>query len=769
MAVACVLPATSLGAVLTRTHGALSPVLSNLAKPSVRSMGPLRQARILGVAAAGPGSLIRRGNRVVVDVRFFRGAVAALPELRDEGAGVVASSRRYQRVTLSVPPAALRRIASVDGVASVSPVRAPVLRLFDPCEGGLVVSEGVTQLNVKDAREEFEVEGGGVTVGVLSDSLNQANEAVSGGVIATKLPEDVRSKELPGPTSGCPGQETAVNDLKDYFLLPGEEDPFDEGRAMLQIVHDVAPEADLAFHSAFNGETDFAEGIEELAAAAPEGAGAQVIVDDVGYFEEPFFQDGPVAAAVNKVTEEGVTYLSAAGNDNLFDEDDNEIASWEALEYRDSGSCPGAVRPLPGFNASHCLDFNPATPIDRTFGIRVEPEETLSVDLQWAEPWYGVETDLDAFLLDATGELLTASFSENEGTQRPVEIVQWTNESNSEKTVQLVVNRFSGAADPRLKFILLQNGGGVKATEYPKSGGEDVVGPTIYGHAGAAAAIAAAAVRYSAGISTANAPEEYSSRGPVTHYFAPVESNVPSPPISKDVISKPDLAATDCGETTFFARVLDPKTEPGVWRFCGTSAAAPHAAGVAALMLESEPAAIPEEVQAAISGSGTAVGPGTCAGGGGLVEAVGALEAIKGGPFTALEPCNPPDALGQVFVAPGDWGSEEPPMPPVPPANPAPPAPQPTPVPPTTRFAKHPPKVVRTRSNTVRIVFGFGSDQAGVGFLCKIDGTAFRACGAQIAHRFGLGKHVVKIKAQTAAGLADPTPAVFQFQVRRSA
>jgi hypothetical protein len=767
MAVACLLPATSLGAVLTRTHGPLSPVLSNLAKPSVRSMGPLRQARILGVAAAGPGSLIRRGNRVLVDVRFSAGAVAALPELRGAGASVVTASRRYQRVTASVLPAALRQVAAVQGVASVSPVRAPVLRAFEPCDGGSVVSEGVTQLHAQEAREEFLVEGGGVTVGVLSDSLNQANEAVSGGPISTKQPEDVASKDLPGAMNSCPGQETPVNDLKDYIQLPGEEDPFDEGRAMLQIVHDVAPEADLAFHSAFNGEADFAEGIEELAKPAPEGAGAQVIVDDVGYFEEPFFQDGPVAAAVNKVTEEGVTYLSAAGNDNLFDEDDNEIASWEAPEYRDSGSCPGAVRPLPGFNASHCLDFNPAAPIDRTFGIRVEPEETLSVDLQWAEPWYEVETDLDAFLLDATGELLTASFSENEGTQRPVEIVQWTNESNAEKTVQLVVNRFSGAADPRLKFILLQNGGGVKATEYPKSGGEDVVGPTIYGHAGAAAAIAAAAVRYSAGISTANAPEEYSSRGPVTHYFGPVESNAPAPPISQDVISKPDLAATDCGETTFFAR--EPKTEPGVWRFCGTSAAAPHAAGVAALMLESEPAAIPEEVQAAISGSGTAVGAETCAWGGGLVEAVGALEAIKGGPFTALEPCEPPNAEGPVFVAPGNWGSEEPPAPPAPPTNPAPPAPQPAPVPPTTRFAKHPPKVLGTRSNTVRLVFGFGSDQAGVRFLCKFDATAFRACGAQLAHRFGLGMHAVRVKAQTAAGLVDPTPAVFRFQVRRVA
>ena len=119
----------------------------------------------------------------------------------------------------------------------------------------------------------------------------------------------------------------------------------DEGRAMAQIVHDVAPHATLAFATAFKGEAAFAANIERLARPVAEGgAGADVIVDDVGYFEEPFFQDGPVAAAIGKVTEEGVTYLSAAGNDNLFDGEGHEIASWEAPEFRDAGELPGGSR-----------------------------------------------------------------------------------------------------------------------------------------------------------------------------------------------------------------------------------------------------------------------------------------------------------------------------------------------------------------------------------------------------------------------------------------
>ncbi len=78
---------------------------------------------------------------------------------------------------------------------------------------------------------------------------------------------------------------------------------------MAQLVHDVAPGANIAFHTAFNSELDFAEGIIDL-----QEAGADVIVDDVIYFAEPMFMDGMVAQAVDIVTERGVPYFSSAGN-----------------------------------------------------------------------------------------------------------------------------------------------------------------------------------------------------------------------------------------------------------------------------------------------------------------------------------------------------------------------------------------------------------------------------------------------------------------------
>ena len=295
-------------------EGDLSPRLTELAKPSVRSASPAKQAEELSLAPEGPGSLLREGNRVLVEVRFDRGAAAAVDELRATGARIVNVSSRYQTVTVATKPAALRALSGIPRVAGATEVLTP-FTAESTCPSGAVVSEGDAQLRADEVREPpFSVNGSGVTVGILSDSFDTATKSANGALpIATKAAEDVETGDLPGEAgegNTCLGQAGPANVLEDYEPIDAEEpEPGDEGRGMAQIVHDLAPGAGLAFATAFTGETAFAENIEKLAAPGPEGAEASVIADDVSYPAEPFFQEGPVGVAVSKVSGEGVDLL----------------------------------------------------------------------------------------------------------------------------------------------------------------------------------------------------------------------------------------------------------------------------------------------------------------------------------------------------------------------------------------------------------------------------------------------------------------------------
>ena len=110
-------PAAARGAASPAGNGDLSPRLAELAKPSVRSAAPAQQAKALSLAAEGPGSLLREGNRVLVEVRFDRGAGAAADDLRATGAKIVSVSSRYQTVTVAAKPSELRELSGVPHVS----------------------------------------------------------------------------------------------------------------------------------------------------------------------------------------------------------------------------------------------------------------------------------------------------------------------------------------------------------------------------------------------------------------------------------------------------------------------------------------------------------------------------------------------------------------------------------------------------------------------------------------------------------------------------
>jgi hypothetical protein len=804
----------------------LSPRLVVLSSPAVRALGPAKQSRRVGLTPSGAGSLLRHGNRVLVNVRFAGGAATSTEALKAAGANVITVSSEYQTVTVAALPGQLRQIAAVPGVEGVQEVIAPFTSAAATCPQGAVVSEGDRQLEAARARNDFGVDGSGVTVGILSDSFNQWKGAPA------SEPGDVATGDLPGPGNPC-GFERAVKVVTPFipgaYPEPGEEpenppepgeEGADEGRGMAQIVHDLAPGADIDFASAFNGELAFAKGIRDLY-----DEGARVIADDVAYFNEPFFQDGPIADAVNEVVAGGANYFSSAGNDNLIDGEGRDIGSIEAPGFREM-KCPAA---LPAFYKT-CMNFNPEPgEEDNTWGVTLEEGAPLYVDLQWAQPWNGVTTDLDMFVLNEKGELKGRAFNTantEPGRRQPYEFIPYEAgiEEEDEEEMQVVIARCDEACGaeraeeevepgvkpyegtvggddgtPRLKVAIFNNGGGVTASEYPESKDGDVVGPTIFGHTAAASAISVAAIN----VGTNEEPEFYSSRGPVVHLFGPVSGTTPAPPIGEQVIPKPNLTASDCGSTTFFYGFRE-----GRFRFCGTSAAAPHAAAVAALIRSADPGASNAQVRADLEATARPVGSaaagffGPNAIGAGLVDAGSAVAALALPPVVTIT--TPPAAKSDQrqpsiafsanrrvsFTCSLDGASATPCTSPFVPAAPLAEGNHEFRVTatdvagrsssatarfavettlPVVTFAKYPKKVVKTRKNSVKLRFGLKSSVANSTFRCKIDNKGkFKPCKASFSAVFKVGRHAVSAEAVDPAGTVGK-PVTFRFRVEKVA
>jgi hypothetical protein len=196
------------------------------------------------------------------------------------------------------------------------------------------------------------VNGTGIKVGVLSDSFNDLGGAAN----------DEADGALPSASN--------VDVIKD--LGSGGTD---EGRAMMQIIHDIAPGASWPSIPLRTSEQDFANGILALAAA-----GCKVIVDDESYFDEPFFQNGVVAQAIQTVEAEGVTYVTAAGNDasNAYQ------AAWSPI----SGTFDGvALTNAESFGGSlvQTITIN-------TEGTGLEPVPLL---LEWNQAYGAATSDLE--------------------------------------------------------------------------------------------------------------------------------------------------------------------------------------------------------------------------------------------------------------------------------------------------------------------------------------------------------------------------------------
>lgn len=425
---------------------------------------------------------------------------------------------------------------------------------------GSVTSEGDTTHGTAEARARFRVSGIGITVGVLSDGVDSGAASIASG-------------DLPA----------------DLLVLPGQAGAGDEGTAMLEIVHDLAPKADLIFATAANSADSFAANIRAL-----REQGADIIVDDVLYYAESPFQDGPIAQAVIDVTRDGALYVSSAGNEgNLTD---GTSGNYEA-DYVASGRKIGKF-------SGQAHDFAPGPAVQA-----VNPVSSGSAGvpalLQWADPLGGSKNDYDLYALDQAGNVVGFSNDVQDGDDDPFEGFYLPDGGGS--PLHLAVVKFSGAK--RYFQLTVFRGRFVTdgaLTAYATSG-------VTRGHSTVPAALSVAAVPAAEPLQFALEPgdppnprgpfpgaftrsqlsERFTSDGPRRVFFKPNGTALTPGNFTASggqVRNKPDLTAADGVRTT----------APGFDPFFGTSASAPHVAAIAALAWSGRPNAAAGAIKTAL-------------------------------------------------------------------------------------------------------------------------------------------------------------------------
>lgn len=462
--------------------------------------------------------------------------------------------------------------------------------------GGSVTSEADATHKAALARNVFGVSGAGVKIGVLSDGVDGYTASQATGDLPAVL-----------------------------HILPGQAGSGREGRAMLELIHDIAPDAELYFATAFTSQASFAQNILDLRTA-----GCDIIVDDVTYYAEAVFQDDNVAQSVNAVTASGALYFSSAGNSGNVN--DGTAGVWEG-DFTDGGSLPlfpGTVNDFGG------VLYNAVT---GTTGL---------VTLKWSDPIGQSSNDYDIYATNSAGTSIV-DFS--------------TNVQDGDDNAYEYLN-FAFPAGYRF-YIVKNEGAAIRALHLNTNRGrlQKSTPGVMYGHnaAGSAYTVAATPVAipfysnfpqgpFPNPFNADNVVEGFSSDGPRRIFYNPDGSEITAGNVlfgtnGGTLLQKPDITAADgCSTTT-----------PGFETFYGTSAAAPNAAAIAALVKSVFPALTPEQIRSALISSAIDIeAPGNDRdAGAGIIMAYEALEAA-GASAVYIQPVLPVTITAENGVPPNN-------------------------------------------------------------------------------------------------------------------
>jgi Subtilase family len=515
-------------------------------------------AEFVGVDAGGALDLQLHATAAV--------GAAQLAQLRGLGVTVRSSSAGFAAVpgaTLpqaglvhaAVPVDRLDAVAALPWVAAVRPVSRPQVDV------GPITSEGVA-LHRADIGQRIGLSGRGQRVGSMSDGVTSLAESVAKG----ELPADVQVIDR---GSG------------------------DEGTAMLEIVHDMAPGAKLLF--AGTGETleDHVGGLRALAAA-----GADLITEDLAFDDEPAFQQGLAASTAEALAASGVWFSSSAGNLGA-----RHTPRVPALG---TGSTPDGLdaKSIKGCPTVPQNAVAVAGGTDTTFDLLLGAHGLLLATLQWSEPraifptpGRGGFTDLDLYVLDQTGRCLAFSTApQANGVGDTIEqlIVDGThfNRNTQLKLVVDVKGTSSAVAPPTLDLRWRTAFAGSRALDAPARAGS--LNPDS-NYLGAATSAGAAPASVSTDPKTVPL-ESFSAGGPVqvgSTTQCPDGAAGPCTGVAGggfETATAPTWTAADgvsiSGSGGFPDPAVCPATVNGQCLFFGTSAAAPSATGVAVLVRE---------------------------------------------------------------------------------------------------------------------------------------------------------------------------------------
>jgi large repetitive protein len=607
-------PMDNLGATMVSIYQSYSASLAAAAVAGSKAPAPAAAQ----LAAQFP-TVEFNGGLVGMDVKSSGGNFNQfVSQLTNLGMQVTASSTEYGIVEGWVPPAELPTIAQLPQTMAGSPIYVPILSATGGFQGyqGVAYNEAETSLSADAARSQFGLTGAGVTIGALSDSVNE----VGGGLQASYNTGDL----------------SASNPVKVIQDDP-DSGPTDEGRAMLENIHDIAPGANLQFATAFTGELGFQQNIEALY-----NAGSKVIVDDVHYLDEPFFQDGLVAQGVDYVTARGDTYFASAGNEGP---DSGYLSAFRPVGAT-LGGISGTWQNFNGAGGSPQL----ALPILAVPGANIVFQYDQPYEMQEPAGSTAHVTSNVAFLVfNTSGQIVAEGNQNNVDAKEPFQMVTIPSSGYTGEYF-VAIDLLSGTAPGHVEFEGQNDSNDDVAVDPVFGSAGGTYYPSTVGHQAAAATIGVAATPWWAPSPFLGqnplANEPFSSTGPEYNDLSPKGT-----PVTPQVIQNPAITAPDGGNTSFFgfgpintanppifgepatSANLVPQNQQNLPGFFGTSSAAPNAAAVAALMLQANPSLTRVQIRTALETTalpmnGTPGGTLNVQSGYGLVNAVAAIKAV---------------------------------------------------------------------------------------------------------------------------------------------